>query len=175
MFKKTIKFRDFNDVEHTQDFYFHVSKADLIALGVGAEEMQARIQSIVAARDGKGILKEMRDFVELGAGIRSEDGSQFNQSPEIKASFMSSPACDELLVELCTNASAAVEFITSLLPQKVIEELAAQATANQSDTPAPLQERIQPNWLAEGRMPTKEEIRNSTPEQLQAAFRASNK
>ena len=32
MFKKTITYNDFNGVERTEDFYFHLTKAELIKL-----------------------------------------------------------------------------------------------------------------------------------------------
>jgi hypothetical protein len=177
MFKKTITFEDFNGVKHTEDFYFHVAKADIIAMGVGAEALQDRIARIVASKDGHGIIKQIRFFIELGAGRRSEDGSQFLQTQEIKQAFMSSPACDELLVELCTNAQASVDFITNLIPEKTIRELAATAeknSAGSTETVNPFAD-TRPAWLKENRAPTQAELVDMSAEELKMAFRQSGK
>lgn len=176
MFKKTITFEDFNGIKQTQDFYFHLSKADLLAMATDGNAMMARIQGIIDAKDGKAILSELRDFIELAAGLRSEDGSRFIKTSEAKSVLMDSPAFDELLMELATNTDASVEFVQQLIPQKMQDELKAQLEKNvKSDQAVPdpfkEQEDLRPAWMKEHRHPTKEELLGMSAEELKLAFR----
>jgi hypothetical protein len=64
-----------------------------------------------------------------------------------------------------------VEFITSLVPENVVKQLAAAAEKNSAvNGPTPTDEDDRPDWLKEGRTPTQAEIRSATPEQLKHAW-----
>jgi hypothetical protein len=176
MFKKTIKFEDFNGQEQTQDFYFHMSKAELLTMAAGGNQMMLRIQRIIDSNDGRAILKEFRDIIEASIGMRSEDGSRFIKDEAAKSALMDSPAYDELLMELCTNAEAASQFVKELIPEKMQEEMRKHlAQGQKQDAPDPFKEAEdddpRPAWLKENRNPTEQELRNMTKEELQMAFR----
>lgn len=166
MFKKTIKYVNFNGDEVEKDFYFHISKAELIEMGVD-NSMKERIARIVASNDGPKILEEFKAIIKMSVGVRSEDGETFDKSPEAQTKLMSSPAYDELLVELATNATAATEFIKNLLPEKMQKELMKQLGASD---PFVEQEDVRPAWEREHRNPTDVELRNMSPEELRRAF-----
>lgn len=117
MYKRTIKYTDYNGQQREEDFYFNISKAELIEMEAnedgGYDEM---IKRIVAAKDGKLIMKEFKGFILKSFGIKSPDGKQFMKSEEISRSFEQSEAYSELFMELCTDANAAAEFVNSVLP-----------------------------------------------------------
>jgi hypothetical protein len=151
MFKKTVSFEDFNGVRQERDFYFHLSKAEFLAMATEANSMQERIKRIVEAQDGRGILNELREIIKLAVGIRSEDGQRFIKDENAKSQLLDSPAFDELLMELATNANASVDFVTQLIPQKMRDEmLERMKDAKSSVNNIPL-------WVKEGRSPTEEE------------------
>lgn len=178
MFKKTIRFTDFNGVEVEKDFYFHLSKAELMAMAHEANSLQARIQRLIAAQDGRAILNEFREIIKEAVGVRSEDGSRFIKSDEAKSQLLDSPAFDELLMELSTNANASVEFISQLVPEKMRDEMLEQLK-KQQDQPDPFKDPAQfsdpkddrPAWMKELRKPTREELMNMPREELLQAFR----
>lgn len=180
MFKKTITYTDFNDEQQTQDFYFHMSKAELLALTADADSMMARIQRIIAAKDGKSILQEFRALIRMACGVRSDDGARFIKTPEAQGVLMDSPAYDELLMELCTNADASAEFVRQLIPEKMQEEMRKQMGAQQgSEIPDPFKTYeptdIRPAWLKEDRNPTDQELMNMSNEELRLAFQHRKK
>lgn len=168
MFKKTIKFTDFNGEEQTKDFYFHMSKAELLSMTAQGDEMTARLKRIIATQDGGEILKEFRALVQMACGIRSEDGQRFIKTPEAQSELLDSPAYDELLFELCTEANASVDFVTKLIPQKMQDEMKAQLQKQQNVVELP-EDKI-PAWIREDRNPTQTELQAMTPEELQLAF-----
>jgi predicted secreted protein len=175
MFKKTIKFEDFNGVEVEKDFYFHISKADLIRMGVRGEgDMEARIKRIIAAKDNEAIFREFEDIIRLSVGIRSADGQSFIKTEAAQSQLLNSPAYDELMVELATDAAASSEFIRNLLPEKMQKELKTQLEVLKEDkTPDPFAEKedTRPAWEREHRHPTDAEVQNMDKAELVRAMR----
>jgi len=175
MFKKTIRFVNFNDEEVTQDFYFHMSKAELLTMAAEGNAMMARIQRIIDAKDGKAILAEFRDLILMSVGVRSEDGSRFVKDDDARSQLMDSPAYDELLMELSTDANASAEFVRQLIPEKMQKEMQQQLSKQKGDAPDPFKQvepdDPRPAWVKEDRNPTDEELREMSPEELRLAFR----
>lgn len=178
MFKKTIKYEDFNGVDREEDFYFHLSKAELIEMAAGGD-LQERLERIIATKDNRSIFDEFRRLLRLAAGVRSADGKTFDKSPEAKARLMDSPAFDELVLELCMSANAAMEFVQNLLPEKMQKELREKIGTvdnTQSEDGRNVMGNVdknnpRPQWLKENRKPTDMELREMSTEELQLAFR----
>lgn len=128
MLKKTIKYTDFNDVEREEDFYFNLSKAELIELetSAGKDGLRARLEQIVAANDGKQIVEHFTEILQKSYGIKSEDGRRFIKSQDIWDEFRQSEAYSVLFMEIATNAEAAAAFVNGLVPK----DLAAAAQAD---------------------------------------------
>lgn len=176
MFKKTITYTDFNGKERVEDFYFHLSKAELLAMASGGNEMVQRLQRIIDSQNGRAILEEFRELIREAAGTRSEDGSRFLKTPEAKSMLMDSPAFDELLMELSTNAEASAAFVRELIPEKMQLELKAQMEKGLAQSQPPLDpfkqpEDNRPAWMKENRIPTDEELRHMSHDEMLQAFR----
>lgn len=176
MFKKTIEFEDFNGETVTKDFYFHLSKAELLEMAADGNVMTTRIQRIIASQDGKAILKEFREIIWASVGVRSEDGSRFIKDNAAKAQLFESPAYDVLLMELCTDAKASSEFVTELIPEKMQKEMRAQLEKQNTTTETvdpfkqPAVDDPRPQWMKEERNPTQRELQNMNAEELRLAF-----
>jgi hypothetical protein len=183
MFKKTIEFEDFNGDKRTQDFYFHLSKGEIAAMGAGANAYMNRIKRIAENKDGLAIIEEFRAIIKMACGARSDDGSRFIKTPETQSALLDSPAFDELLMELFVDAEAGAQFMDQLFPKKMIKELIEQAEKQQRNSQVPSnapndvlsEEDTRPEWIRENRAPTQQELMAATPEQIQLAFRRSGK
>lgn len=173
MFKKTIRFIDFNDQQQEKDFYFHMSKSDLLRMAANGT-MEERIKRIIATNDQEQILKEFEDLIRLSVGERSEDGQTFDKSSDAQARLMFSPAYDELLLELCTDATAATDFVQNLLPEKMQKEMADQLKrmSEQQGAADPFEhkEDARPRWMREHRQPTPAELSAMSQEELRQAW-----
>lgn len=117
MYKRTIKYVDYNGVEREEDFYFHLNRAEIIEMESselgGYGEMLKRI---VMSHDGPTIMKNFKIFILKSYGIKSPDGKYFDKSEEISRAFEHTEAYSVLFTELCMNPDKAIEFINNILP-----------------------------------------------------------
>ena len=104
MLKKTITYQDFNGDEVSEDFFFHLSKAELVEMELSHEDgLSEALQRIIAAQDGKGIITEFKNIILGAYGKRSSDGKRFVKNATIREEFESSEAYSTLFMELVTN------------------------------------------------------------------------
>lgn len=133
MIKKTITYTDYNGVERTEDFYFNLSKAEIMEMELGTTGGLAEmIQKIIAAQDAPAIIKVFKDLVLRAYGEKSADGKRFMKSDDIALGFSQTEAYSILFMELATDADAAAKFINGVVPadmasdQKTLADLATQ-------------------------------------------------
>lgn len=118
MLKKTITYTDYNEVERTEDFYFNLTKAEIMEMElttVGG--LSAMIEKIVAAKDGPTIIKTFKDLVLKAYGEKSADGRRFIKSPEIAEAFSQTEAYSQIFMELATDDEAAAKFVNGIIPE----------------------------------------------------------
>lgn len=117
MLKKTITYVDYNGAERTEDFYFNLSKAEVMEMEMstsgGLAEM---IKKIVAAQDAPAIIKIFKELILKAYGEKSPDGKRFIKSEEIATSFSQTEAYSQLFMELATNADEAAKFVNGIIP-----------------------------------------------------------
>ena len=118
MLKKTITSVDFNGNERTEDFYFNLTKAEVMEMEMstvgGLSEM---IQKIVSAQDTPSIIKVFKDLILRSYGEKSADGKRFIKTPEMAESFSQTEAYSVLFMELATDAEAAAAFVNGIIPK----------------------------------------------------------
>jgi hypothetical protein len=141
MLKKTISFEDFNGHQVTEDYYFHLSKAELIEMEVsqkgGLSEM---MQRIVTSEDGAQIIAMFKKIVLTAYGIKSEDGRRFIKSPELRDSFEQTEAYSTLFMELATDGKAAGDFVNGIVPADLLTEETATTAPNPNQIAIPKKE-----------------------------------
>lgn len=128
MIKKTITYTDYNEVERTEDFYFHLTKAEVMKMQMGTTGGLAEmIQRIVAAQDMPTIIATFEDMVLKSYGVKSPDGKQFIKNDELRTAFAQTEAYSQLFMELALDADKAAEFVNGIMPPDVQKDLAEQA------------------------------------------------
>lgn len=117
MLKKTITYTDYNQAERTEDFYFNLTKAEVMEMEMstsgGLAEM---IKKIVAAKDAPAIIKVFKDLILKAYGEKSPDGKRFIKSEEITTAFAQTEAYSQLFMELATDPDKAAEFVNGIIP-----------------------------------------------------------
>lgn len=117
MLKKTITYTDYNQAERTEDFYFNLTKAEVMEMEMstsgGLAEM---IKKIVAAKDAPAIIKVFKDLILKAYGEKSPDGKRFIKSEEISTAFAQTEAYSQLFMELATDPDRAAEFVNGIIP-----------------------------------------------------------
>ena len=118
MFKKTVTYTDFNDVERTEDFYFNLTKAEVLEMQLGtAGGFSDMVQRVIDAKDTPQLIKIFKDLVLKAYGEKSPDGKRFVKNPEIAEAFAQTNAYSEIFMELATDDKAASAFVNGITPQ----------------------------------------------------------
>lgn len=124
MLKKTITYTDYFDEVRTEDFYFNITKAELIEMEMSTKGgMEYYLNKIVAEKDREQLFQYFKKIILAGYGEKSADGRQFMKSPEISKRFECCPAYDVLMMELLNNADDAAKFVTALMPKDLAEQV----------------------------------------------------
>lgn len=120
MLKKTITYRDYNDVERTEDFYFNLTKAEIMEMELGTTGgFTEMVQKIIDTQDIPQIAKIFKDLVLKAYGEKSPDGRRFIKNDEIRDGFAQTEAYSDLFMELSTNPDAASAFINGIIPDNI--------------------------------------------------------
>lgn len=121
MFKKTITYTDYNDVERTETFYFNLTKAEVLEMELGTVGgLSAMIQGVIDAKDTPALIKIFKDLVLRAYGEKSPDGKQFikiKDGVRLADEFAQTAAYPEIFMELATNDEVAAEFVKNITPK----------------------------------------------------------
>lgn len=128
MFKKLIKYEDFDGNQREEIFYFNLTKAEISEAQLSVDGgLSTKLERIVASQSTSELIKVFKEFILLSYGEKSDDGKHFRKSKEITDEFTSTNAYSELFMELSTNTDFAIEFIKGIMPSdfadKINEEL----------------------------------------------------
>lgn len=116
MYKKLIKYEDFNGVQREETHYFNLSKAELMEMELSTEAgVEEMIRMLIATRDNAKIVKIYKDLILKSYGIKSEDGTRFIKTQELRDAFEQSNAYSEFFLELMTNTDEQTAFINGVI------------------------------------------------------------
>ena len=135
MIKKNIKFVDFDGNEKEKTFYFNLTQAEMSRMAI--EEgwyLGDRIVEIAKSKDIPQIVTILEDVVLRAYGERTPDGGFIKKKPDgtkLADIFVTSPAYNELYVELLQNPERFTEFINSLVPPEMNRQVEEMKKAHQ--------------------------------------------
>ena len=118
MLKKRIKYTDYDGNNREEDFYFNLSKAELIELELSTEGgLEQMIQKITDTRDMPKLIELFKRLILMSYGEKSENGKRFIKNKELSDAFAQTEAYSELFMELATDDKAASDFVNGIIPQ----------------------------------------------------------
>lgn len=116
MYKIHQKYEDFNGNEREEDFYFNLSKAELLEMELSEEGgMDKRLNRLISSQDMKEAIKVFKAIVLMSYGVKKDDG-RFVKNQEIRDAFTQSAAYSEIFMDLATDVDKAQKFINGILP-----------------------------------------------------------
>lgn len=129
MIKKTITYTDYNGVERTENFYFNLSKAEVMEMEMSTDGgMAESIQKIVDAKDAPAIIRVFKDLVLKAYGVKSDDGRRFMKTKpdgsRYADEFAQTEAYSQIFMELATDADAAAKFVNGIVPKDLAQQAA---------------------------------------------------
>lgn len=117
MYCKHIKFEDLDGNPVEGDYYFNMTKAELLKLELSTNGgWEAKMKKLLETRNQAELVRIFDELLLDSYGVRSDDGLRFIKSPELSARFKQTGAYDELFTELVTNEEAALEFFKKVIP-----------------------------------------------------------
>lgn len=129
MFKKVIKYEDFDGTIRTEDHWFNLTAAELIELqvslgGNSKNGFENFVRRAVSSGDYSEIVKMIKAVILKAYGEKKLDADgkeRFIKNPEITNAFASTEAYSTLFVELASDAQKASEFISAIAPRSAQE------------------------------------------------------
>lgn len=129
MIKKTIKYTDFDGNERTEDFYFHLTEAEVADWELSIDGgLSRRLLTIIKGSNIREAIKIYKELLIKAYGVKSPDGRRFIKNDEVREDFIQTQAFSDLYMKLATDSQAGAEFIKGIMPN--IDD-AAVAKANE--------------------------------------------
>lgn len=126
MLKKTITYTDYNGETRSEDFYFNMSKAEIVEMEMSVNGgMSEFMKKVATTQDAPTLIKLFKDLVLNAYGEKSLDGKRFIKTEELKTAFAQTEAYSVLFMELAFDADKAAEFVNGIIPADVAKQLEA--------------------------------------------------
>lgn len=118
MYKKTLKFNDYDGNPVEKEYYFNLNKAELLELSAEHPEgLEAYWKSLISNQNTKEVFSEIKTLIIMSVGKKSSDGLRFVKNDEIMHEFIESEAYPTLLCDLLTNEDSAKAFFEAIAPK----------------------------------------------------------
>ena len=129
MIKKTITYTDYDGNNRTEDFYFNLTKAEVMEMEMSTDGgLEKMINKIIQTTDTKKIIEIFKSIILKSYGEKSPDGRRFIKNDELREAFSQTEAYSQLFMELATDAKAATDFVNGVIPQ--MDDSKAPAATN---------------------------------------------
>lgn len=118
MLKRTFTYTNFDGQEVTDDYYFNLSKAEIMELELSAYGgLESLIKKLIEEKNSEEIVRIFKKIILMSVGEKSYDGKRFIKNDEIRNNFYQTEAYSMLFCELVTDADKANEFLSGVVPQ----------------------------------------------------------
>ena len=127
MRKEPITYVDYNGVQRTEDFYFNLTKAELLDMQLTTYGgYWETVKAIIDAKDQPALIAIFKELLMKSYGKKTPDGRRFDKSKEIVDDFIHCPAYSELYMRLVMDDEYAAQFINGIIPADLAAEAAKQ-------------------------------------------------
>lgn len=147
MLTEIINYKDFNDVDRTEEVYFNISKDELLTIQAEHPRgLEKELDDAVKDNDIRALLAFVRKLVKLSYGIKDPNGRFFRKSPEILADFEASAYYSDFMLSLFENGAVkGLEFIKGVLPPDLIKQAQAASEAARPQPQDHLAPQVKPS------------------------------
>ena len=110
MLKKTMTTVDFGGTERTEDYYFNLTRAEIMEMELNTEGgFVQMINRITAAQSQLELAKLFKQILCKSYGVLSPDGRKFVKNEAVLADFMATQAYSALYYKLASNGAGRPE------------------------------------------------------------------
>lgn len=120
MIKKPISYTDYNGTTRNEDFYFHISQAEMAEMEMSKTGgMTELIKRIVSTQDMPELMKLFKEFILKAYGVKSLDGKMFvkidKDGHRLADDFVQTEAYNQLFMELIKDPTKAANFFNEII------------------------------------------------------------
>ena len=126
MLKKTMTTVDFGGTERTEDYYFNLTKAEIIEMQLCTDGgFVETVKKIVEAKNQLELTHLFKKIICASYGVLSPDGRKFVKNQQVLDDFMATQAYSDLYIELLSgDGKVAEDFVNGILPKDLTNEAA---------------------------------------------------
>lgn len=137
MLKKTITYEDYEGNTRTEDFYFNLSKAEVIKwlTTSGDYTLDKVLVRLSEERNGKRVMEIFEDLLHRSYGKKSLDGRRFVKNEEVWNEFYETEAYSIMFTELVSDARKASDFVNNIIPNDLAKDIARIMKENPEGIP----------------------------------------
>lgn len=141
MLKKLIKYTDYNGVERQENFYFNLTKTELIEMETEVTGgFRQLLENMMEKQDIPKIMKSFKTIILKAYGEKSPDGRRFFKSEELSIAFTQTEAYNVLYMELLSDSKKAAAFINALIPEDMRGDEGALTPIDKKDVEKPVED-----------------------------------
>lgn len=175
MLKKAITYQNMDGEDVTEDFYFHLTKAEVVEMEIsakGGEGLEHWLNVMIESKDGRELIDAFKNILLSCVGQRSPDGKEFIKNQQVRDYFVQTGAYSALFMELLSSTEqngteVVAEFLTQIVPKDIAQKI---GTGQKLVEGVPQASTEEPAWVKESRDPTPDELKKMTPDQLRDAY-----
>ena len=126
MLKKMMTTVDFGGTERTEDYYFNLTKAEIMEMQLCTDGgFVETVKKIVEAKNQLELTHLFKKIICASYGVLSPDGRKFVKNQQVLDDFMATQAYSDLYIELLSgDGKAAEDFVNGILPKDLTNEAA---------------------------------------------------
>ena len=117
MIQKTITYEDFNGMERTETFNFHMNRAECMEFLAAHKTDNGDFSTLVTT---------LKDLILKSYGEVSIDGRRFIKSEEASTAFYQTEAYSKLYMELGEDDKQANAFLNGIVPNDLVNQINMQ-------------------------------------------------
>lgn len=134
MYKKIIKYTDYNGEERKEPFYFNLEEVDIMRYQFEKDGgYKNYLTRLLATNKTSEAFEIFEKFIADSYGVKSDDGRTFIKNEKVLNDFKQSRAYSVLLMELMTKEGEADKFFEGIMPAAMIAQLASKISDGKID------------------------------------------
>lgn len=123
MFKKQVKYKDYDGNDRTDTLYFNLNKFEWLELEAYTKGgLIENLQHALETNNVKKTIDILKKIILRSYGEKDPETGTFMKSEDISLRFSYTEAFSELFHELAYNEEASREFFLGLIPQELRDE-----------------------------------------------------
>lgn len=115
-----ITYTDYNGNERTDEFWFNISKAELVLMEMRSPggDLESYLTAISSTSDTNELANFFEEIIRMSYGVKTAGGG-FDKNPAHFEKFKQSAAYNEILFKFITDTDFAIDFVNGTVEQNL--------------------------------------------------------